>query len=161
MNENLPGDAREMRDLIDGRKRRVSREYRLPVVWLCTVWSVAWLVGFVALYLAQLGLFDPVVAGVVFGVLIAGSIVASAMTGSRSGGGVRADSPFAGTGYGVSWSVCSAAFALLGIGMIVQGMAGDFAGPDLLLMAVAGGVIFGAGAVVTLRTVRAPGSRRR
>ncbi|MFE4949875.1 hypothetical protein ACFQ9V_07175 [Leifsonia sp. NPDC056665] len=208
MNENLPGDAREMLDLIDGQQRRVSREYRLPVVWLYTVWAVAWLVGFLALYLAQLGVVDPVAAGIVFGVLIAGSIVASAVIGSRIGRGVRGESQYAGTVYGVSWSVCSVAFALLGIGMIVQGLAGDFAGlyfpsayalmcgtlylagsaiwhdrlqlvlglallvvgavapflglgPNLLLMAVAGGVIFGAGAIVTLRMLRSPSSRRR
>lgn len=201
MNENMSGDAREMLDLIDGQQRRVDREYRVPVVWLYTVWAVAWLLGFLALYLAQLGVFAPVAAGIVFGVLIAGSIVASAVIGSRIGRGVRGESQFAGTVYGVSWSVCSVAFALLGIGLIAQGMAGDLAGiyfpsayalmcgtlylagaavwhdrvqltlglallvagavapflglgPNLLLMAVAGGVIFGAGALVTARALR-------
>ena len=200
MNENLSGDAREMLDLIDGQQRRVDRGHRLPVVWLYTVWAAAWLLGFLALYLAQLGLLEPVAAGIVFGVLIAGSIVASAIIGSRIGRGVRGESQFAGTVYGVSWSVCSVAFALLGIGLIAQGMPGDLAGiyfpsayalmcgtlylagaavwgdrvqlalgvallvvasvapflglgPNLLLMAVAGGVVFGAGALITLRSL--------
>ena len=204
MNENLSGDAREMLDLIDGQQRRVDRGLRMPVVWLYTVWAVAWLVGFLALYLAQLGAFDPVAAGIVFGALIVASIVASAVIGSRIGRGVRGDSQFAGTVYGISWSVCSIAFALLGIGLIAEGMPGDLAGiyfpsayalmcgtlylagaaiwhdrlqlvlglalllvaavapflglgPNLLLMAIAGAVVFGAGALVTLRTL---GSRR-
>ncbi|WP_157498235.1 hypothetical protein [Leifsonia sp. Leaf336] len=207
MNENMSGDAREMLDLIDGQQRRVDRGHRLPVVWLYTVWAVAWLIGFLALYLAQLGVFAPTAAGIVFGVLIVGSIVASAVIGSRIGRGVRGESQFAGTVDGISWSVCSVAFALVGIGLIAQGMPGELAGvyfpsayalmcgtlylagaaiwgdrlqlalglallvvgsvapflglgPNLLLMAIAGGVVFGAGAVITLGTLRAPQSRR-
>ncbi|KQR54122.1 hypothetical protein ASF88_04650 [Leifsonia sp. Leaf336] len=203
----MSGDAREMLDLIDGQQRRVDRGHRLPVVWLYTVWAVAWLIGFLALYLAQLGVFAPTAAGIVFGVLIVGSIVASAVIGSRIGRGVRGESQFAGTVDGISWSVCSVAFALVGIGLIAQGMPGELAGvyfpsayalmcgtlylagaaiwgdrlqlalglallvvgsvapflglgPNLLLMAIAGGVVFGAGAVITLGTLRAPQSRR-
>ena len=207
MNENLSGDAREMLDLIDGQRRRVDRGHRIPVVWLYTVWAVAWLVGFLALYLAQLGVLPPVVAGILFAVLIVASIVASAVIGSRIGRGVRGESQFSGTVYGVSWSVCSVAFALVGIGLIAQGMPGELAGiyfpsayalmcgtlylagaaiwgdrlqlglgiallvvgsvapflglgPNLLLMAIAGGVVFGAGAIVPLGTLRAPKPQR-
>ncbi|GAA1449243.1 hypothetical protein [Leifsonia poae] len=201
MNEKPSGDAREMLDLIDGQQRRVDRETRLPVVWLYAVWAFAWLVGFLALYLAVLGVFAPVPAGIVFGVLIVGSIVASGIIGSRIGRGLRGQSQFAGTVYGISWSVCSVAFALLGIGLVSQGMSGDLAGlffpsayalmcgtlylagaalwhdkvqlalgiallvvgglapflglgPNLLVMAIAGLVIYGTGAIVTLRSVR-------
>lgn len=201
MNEKTSGDAREMLDLIDGQQRRVDRETRLPVVWLYAVWAFAWLVGFLALYLAVLGVFAPVPAGIVFGVLIVGSIVASGLIGSRIGRGLRGQSQFAGTVYGISWSVCSVAFALLGIGLVSQGMSGDLAGlffpsayalmcgtlylagaalwhdkvqlvlgiallvvgglapflgigPNLLVMAIAGLVIYGTGAIVTLRSVR-------
>lgn len=201
MNEKTSGDAREMLDLIDGQQRRVDRETRLPVVWLYAVWAFAWLVGFLALYLAVLGVFAPVPAGIVFGVLIVGSIVASGIIGSRIGRGLRGQSQFAGTVYGISWSVCSVAFALLGIGLVSQGMSGDLAGlffpsayalmcgtlylagaalwhdkvqlalgiallvvgglapflglgPNLLVMAIAGLVIYGTGAIVTLRSVR-------
>lgn len=207
MNENLSSDAREMLDLIDGQQRRVDRGHRLPVVWLYTVWAVAWLVGFLALYLAQLGVFPPVAAGIVFAVLIVGSIVASAVIGSRIGRGVRGESQFAGTVYGVSWSICSIAFALVGFGLIAQGMPGELAGiyfpsayalmcgtlylagaaiwgdrvqlilglallvvgavapflglgPNLLLMAIAGGLVFGAGAVITAGSLRTPAARR-
>jgi hypothetical protein len=201
MNQNSAGDAREMLDLIDGQQRRVDRGHRLPVVWLYAIWGFAWLVGFLALSLAQLGVFDAVAAGILFAVLILGSIVASAVVGSRIGRGVRGQSQFAGTVYGVSWSVCSIAFALVGIGLLSQGMADDLAGiyfpsayalmcgtlylagaalwhdvlqlalgaallvagsvapflglgPNLLFMAIAGGVIFGTGAVVTARALR-------
>ncbi|MFK3669942.1 hypothetical protein ACI2IX_07195 [Leifsonia aquatica] len=128
MNDDNSGDAREMLDLIDGQQRRVDRGLRLPVVWLYSIWAFAWLVGFLALYLAVLGVFDPVAAGIVFAVLIVASIVASAVIGSRIGRGLRGQSQFAGTVYGISWSVCSIAFALLGIGLLAQGMPDDLAG---------------------------------
>ncbi|MFF2054078.1 MULTISPECIES: hypothetical protein [Leifsonia] len=201
MNENSTGDAREMLDLIDGQQQRVDRGLRLPVVWLYSIWAFAWLVGFLALYLAVLGVFDPVAAGIVFGVLIVASIVASGVIGSRIGRGLRGQSQFAGTVYGISWSVCSVAFALLGGGLLQQGMPDDLAGiyypsayalmcgtlylagaalwhdrvqlvlglallvvgsiapflglgPNLLLMAIAGAVVFGSGAVITARSLR-------
>ncbi|OJX72551.1 hypothetical protein [Leifsonia sp. 71-9] len=128
MNDDNSGDAREMLDLIDGQQRRVDRGLRLPVVWLYSIWAFAWLVGFLALYLAVLGVFDPVAAGIVFAVLIVASIVASAVIGSRIGRGLRGQSQFAGTVYGISWSVCSIAFALLGTGLLAQGMPDDLAG---------------------------------
>lgn len=128
MNDDNSGDAREMLDLIDGQQRRVDRGFRLPVVWLYSIWAFAWLVGFLALYLAVLGVFDPVAAGIVFAVLIVASIVASAVIGSRIGRGLRGQSQFAGTVYGISWSVCSIAFALLGTGLLAQGMPDDLAG---------------------------------
>lgn len=128
MNEDNSGDAREMLDLIDGQQRRVDRGLRLPVVWLYSIWAFAWLVGFLALYLAVLGVLDPAAAGIVFAVLIVASIVASAVIGSRIGRGLRGQSQFAGTVYGISWSVCSIAFALLGIGLLAQGMPDDLAG---------------------------------
>jgi hypothetical protein len=201
MNEKTSGDAQEMLDLIDGQQRRVDRENRLPVVWLYAIWAFAWLVGFLALYLAQFDIIAPVPAGIVFGVLIVGSIVASAVIGSRIGRGLRGQSQFSGAVYGISWMLCSIAFALLGIGLVSQGMSGDLAGlffpsayalmcgtlylagaalyhdrlqlvlgiallvvggvtpflglgPNLLVMAVGGGVIYGTGAIATLRTVR-------
>jgi hypothetical protein len=201
MNEKTSGDAREMLDLIDGQQRRVDRENRIPVVWLYAIWAFAWLVGFLALYLAQLDIIGPVPAGIVFGVLIVGSIVASAVIGSRIGRGLRGQSQFAGAVYGISWTLCSVAFALLGIGLISQGMPGDLAGiffpsayalmcgtlylagaalyhdrvqlvlgiallvlgavapflglgPNLLVMAIGGGAIYGTGAIATLRSVR-------
>lgn len=125
---NAPGAAREMLDLIDGQQRRVDRESRTPVVWLYAIWGFAWGVGYVALYLAVLGVVSPVVAGTLFGVLILGSIVASGIVGSRIGRGVRGASQFAGTVYGLSWTFCSIAFAALGIGLIAQGMPDDLAG---------------------------------
>jgi len=128
MNDDNSGDAREMLDLIDGQQRRVDRGLRLPVVWLYSIWAFAWLVGFLALYLAVIGVFDPVAAGIVFAVLIVASIVASAVIGSRIGRGLRGQSQFAGTVYGISWSVCSIAFALLGTGLLAQGMPDDLAG---------------------------------
>lgn len=128
MNDDNSGDAREMLDLIDGQQRRVDRGLRLPVVWLYSIWAFAWLVGFLALYLAVIGVFDPVAAGIVFAVLIVASIVASAVIGSRIGRGLRGQSQFAGTVYGISWSVCSIAFALLGTGLLAQGMPDGLAG---------------------------------
>lgn len=201
MNEKTSGDAREMLDLIDGQQRRVDRDNRLPVVWLYAIWAVAWLVGFLALYLARFDIFAPVPAGIVFGALIVGSIVASGVIGSRIGRGLRGQSQFSGAVYGISWTLCSVAFALLGIGLVSQGMSGDLAGiffpsayalmcgtlylagaalfhdrlqlalgiallalggvapflglgPNLLLMAIGGGVVYGTGAIVTARSVR-------
>src|SRR3954471_13297826 len=198
MNETTPGDARSMMDVIDEQQRRVDRDLQAPTIWLYAIWGAAWLLGYLALYLAFLGSLSGMAAGIIFAALIVGSIVASAIVGSRIGRGLRGDSAFAGTVYGVSWTACSIAFALLGIGLIAQGLPDDLIGiyfpsayalmcgalylsgaalwgdrlqlvlgallllvgglvpflgygPNLLAMAIAGGVLFGGGAIVSAR----------
>lgn len=190
-----------MLDLIDNQQRRVDRETRIPVVWLYAIWAFAWLVGFLALYLASFGALSPAFAGILFAVLILGSIIASGIVGSRIGRGLRGASQFAGAVYGLSWTFCSIAFALLGIGLISQGLPDDLTGlyfpsayalmcgtlylggaalwhdrlqlilglallllgsvvpflgygANLLVMAIGGAVIFGAGVLGTLRSLR-------
>jgi hypothetical protein len=201
MNDHSTGDAREMLDLIDGQQRRVDRDFRTPVAWLYAIWAVSWLVGYLALWLASFGALDPVAAGIIFAALIVGSIVTSGIVGSRIGRGLRGQSQFAGTVYGLSWSFCSIAFALLGGGLLAQGMPDVLAGvyypsayalmcgtlylggaalwndrvqlvlglallvvgsavpflgfgPNLLALAIAAPLIFGAGAIVTVRSLR-------
>ena len=60
------------------------------------------------------------VAAPVFIVLLAVSIVASAVIGVRISRGVRGESNFAGAVYGISWSLCGIAFAALGTGLICE-----------------------------------------
>jgi hypothetical protein len=127
MNQETPDDARTMLDLINDQQRRINRDEQRPVVWLYAIWALAWAVGYLGLYLASLGMLAAIAAGMVFAVLIAGSIAASAVLGSRIGRGVKGASRFAGMVYGISWSFCSVAFALLGIGLLGQGMPGGLA----------------------------------
>jgi hypothetical protein len=126
------GDPREMLALLEGQQRRVLSAQRAPVVWMYLIWGIAWLVGFLALWSG-----DPdgnpwftISAGVaqpLFTVLIVVSIVATAVIGMRINRGVRGVSSFSGVVYGLSWSVCGTAFALLGTGLVANGMSTELA----------------------------------
>ena len=116
--------------LLEAQQRRVTGALLAPIPWLYGIWGVAWLVGFLALWSGRadgnpwFSIPGPL-AWVVFGVLIAGSAVASAVIGFRINRGVRGVSTFSGVVYGMSWSLCGTAFALLGVGLISNGLSSD------------------------------------
>lgn len=127
-----PGDPREMLALLEGQQRRVRDAQMAPVAWLYFIWGVAWFVGFLALWSGDADgnpWFTIPTGGAptVFIVLLIGSIVASAVIGSRIGRGVRGVSDFSGAVYGLSWSVSGTAFALLGTALISHGMSTELA----------------------------------
>ncbi|WP_130179163.1 hypothetical protein [Cryobacterium sp. SO1] len=126
------GDPQQMLALLEAQQRRVADAQIAPVVWLYFIWGVAWFVGFLALWSG-----DPdgnpwftIPAGVatpLFIVLLVISIVSSAVIGLRINRGVRGVSSFSGAVYGLSWSVCGGAFALLGVGLIRNGLSPELA----------------------------------
>lgn len=132
LSAETPPDPREMLALLQQQQRRVGNALMAPVAWLYGIWGVAWLVGFLALWSSRPDgnpwfSIPPVVGGWVFAALIASSIAASAIIGSRINRGVRGNSNFQGAVYGVSWSLCGTAFTLVGVGLISNGMSGDLA----------------------------------
>lgn len=123
-----PLDPAEALALAERQQRAVGLSYVRPVLWLYLIWGFAWLVGFLALWLGYVTDWLPMwTAGAVFVVLIVGSIVASAIVGTRLGRGVQGPSNFAGAVYGMSWTVFGTAFAVLGVGLMNNGMNGELA----------------------------------
>ena len=121
-----------MMALLTVQQRRVDRSQLAPLPWLYGIWGVAWLVGYLLLWMSWDGgnpwfRVPTAVAGPVFGMLMVGATVASAVTGTRINRGVRGVSDFAGMVYGLSWSMCGFAFFALGAGLLFNG-----ASPELL-----------------------------
>ncbi|MBC7724882.1 MAG: hypothetical protein H7146_09050 [Burkholderiaceae bacterium] len=127
-----PADPAAMMAILRDQQQRVDRALLAPVPWLLFVWGVAWLVGYLLLWSAWPAgnpwfQIPVLAAGAGFGVLMAASIATSAVMGMRINRGVTGVSDFAGTVYGLSWSVCGFAFFALGSGLAANG-----ASPELL-----------------------------
>ena len=124
--DDTPLDPAAMLALSDKQQHRVSTTFVRPVVTILLVWGVAWLVGFMALWLAlePNAPFSPpiAIAGTVFGILIAGAIVVSIVIGSRMSRGIRGSAVFSGAVYGWSWSIASFSVFLIGQALINAGM---------------------------------------
>lgn len=143
-----PLDPAEALALAERQQRAVGLSYVKPVLWLYLVWGVAWLVGFLTLWLGYVVSWLPLwAAGVIFAVLIAASITVSALVGTRLGRGVQGPSNFGVTIYGLSWSVFGLAFAVLGIGLISNGMNSELASlyfPSIYALMAGTMYVFGA-----------------
>lgn len=123
-----PLDPAEALALAERQQRVVGLSYVKPVFWLYLIWGFAWLTGFLGLWLGYVIDWLPLwVAGVIFGALIIVSIVVSALVGMRLGRGVTGPSNFGATIYGMSWSAFGIAFAILGIGLMSNGMNSELA----------------------------------
>lgn len=130
--DDAPLDAAGMLALVEQQQRSIDRKMLSPLPWLYGIWGVAWLVGFFVLWSAWDGgnpwfRIPGLTAGLIFAVLIVGSIVTSAVLGTRINRGVRGASDFQGAVYGISWSVCGFAFYGLGAGLAFNG-----ASPELI-----------------------------
>ena len=128
--ESLP--PAEMLRLVQQQQDRVVRSLSGPIPWLYAIWGTSWLVGFLLLWSSWPGgnpwfQIPGLVAGIAFAVLMVASIVASAVLGIRIGRGVRGASDFQGAVYGLSWSICGAAFAAVGMGLISNGLSTELA----------------------------------
>lgn len=112
--------------LSQDQQERVSSQFVRPVVTMLGAWGAAWLIGFLALWLAlepKAPFSIPIaIAGPLFGILIAGAIVASIVIGSRMSRGIRGSSVFSGAVYGWTWSIASFAVFLIGQSLINAGM---------------------------------------
>jgi hypothetical protein len=124
--DDTPLDAAAMLALSTGQQQRVSSQFVRPVVTMLGAWGVAWLIGFLALWLAlepQAPFSVPIgVAGPLFGILIGAAIVASIVIGARMSRGIRGSSVFSGAVYGWTWSIASFAVFLVGQALVNAGM---------------------------------------
>ena len=128
--DSLPPE--QMLALLERQQRKVDTELLRPIPWLYLTWGIAWLVGFLLLWSAWDGgnpwfRIPGPVAGISFAALTIAAVVASAVMGVRINRGVRGASDFQGMVYGLSWSVTGAAFALVGMGLIANGMTPELA----------------------------------
>ena len=150
--ESLPPER--MLEIIRAQQRQVEQRQLAPVPWLLAVWGVVWLVGFLLLWSAWPGgnpwfSVPGTVASTIFAVLIAAAIACSAVLGIRIGRGIKGESNFAGAVYGISWPASGAAFALVGVGLVRNGMSTELASiyfPSAFSVMV--GVLYLAGAAL-------------
>ncbi len=133
-----PGDQEhalspeEMLRLVRNQQRDVERKQLSPIPWMLGVWGVAWTIGFLLLWSAWPGgnpwfSVSGGVAATTFGILIAVAVAVSAILGVRIGRGVKGTSNFAGAVYGISWSLCGAAFTAVGVALLRNGMSSELA----------------------------------
>jgi hypothetical protein len=119
--------------LLGQQQRTVARRLGGSVRVITAVWGVAWLVGFLAIWLMDggvAGLALPTWLGwTIFAAMFAAAIVASAFLGIRSGRGIRSNSAnaFTGTVYGVTWALSMLSINVLGAALFAHGMSLELA----------------------------------
>jgi hypothetical protein len=118
--------------LIEGETRSMKRLFGVQVPVYYFVWGGAWLLGYLLLWAAWPGGPSPVtvplaVAVPVFGALMLGAAVTSAVVGVRSNRGIKGVSDFVGTVYGISWAVLGTAVAAIGYALIRAGVSDEAA----------------------------------
>lgn len=130
--DDAPLDPREMLTLIQGETTTVRRALgaQTPVYYF--VWGVAWLVGYLVYWAGSPGSGSPITlpltpAVSIFGTLIAAAAAISTVVGIRSNRGIKGTSQWVGTIYGLSWPVMGTAVAMIGMGLIRQGMSVELA----------------------------------
>jgi hypothetical protein len=119
--------------VLTDQQRTVSRRLG-GYVWIITgAWGIAWLFGFLAIWLMDAGVTGLVVptwlGWTIFATLFAAAVVVSAVLGVRSGRGIRSNSAnaFTGTVYGVTWAVAMIFISVLGAALLSRGMSADLA----------------------------------
>jgi hypothetical protein len=118
--------------LLDNQQRRVANERGRFVFPITLGWTVAWLIGFLALWSIDGPVADHIGNGrglplpaalTIFLVLLVAAIVISIVQGVRGGRGFKGSaSAFTGTVYGISWSVAMIAIGVLGGALQANGM---------------------------------------
>lgn len=126
-------DPATMYALIGEQQSEITRRQAAIVPRMALTWGVAWLIGFLALWLVDgAGTFAiPVsVAVAVFVLANAAGVAVSAVLGVRSTRGYRQSRQDAFTGivYGNTWSVGILAILITGWGLSTHGMSADLAG---------------------------------
>ncbi|MET1052938.1 MAG: hypothetical protein ABWX65_09895 [Mycetocola sp.] len=121
-------DPAAMLELMHAQQRSVTTQMGSFVSVITATWGIAWLVGFLLLWLiegAEPAFAIPIpVAATGFGILVAVAIVISIVFGVRNTRGVKSSpaSAFTGAVYGSTWSVSMIALYVLGAGLVVNGM---------------------------------------
>jgi len=125
--DDQPLDAAAMLAIVDDERRSMEKLTTSTVPVYYYVWGVAWLVGYLLLWMSWTESASPVhipgvIAVPIFAALIVAGAVISAVVGIRSNRGIRGNSQFVGTVYGFSWTILGVAAAALGVAMINAGM---------------------------------------
>ena len=124
-------DPAAMLALARDQQRSVSGRMGAFVPYILLAWGVAWLAGFIALWLAEGPETLPMAAAApIIVVLFAGAGVVSIVLGARSSRGVRTgkDAAFVGVVYGQAWWIGCVAIFVIGQAMVVNGMDAELLG---------------------------------
>jgi len=152
---NHDTDPATMYALIEAQQRDVAAKQAAIVPPMTLTWGLAWLIGFLALWLVDgagptFALPAPVAIAIFVAANVVGVIVSAAL-GVRSNRGYRPsrEDTFTGIVYGNTWSVGIIAILLMGWGLSIQGMSGEAAGHlyPALFVVFAGIMYITAGAV--------------
>ncbi len=125
--DEAPPSPDEALALIRSQQAALERDQLSGIPWILGVWGIAWTLGFFALWSGYEGgnpwfRLPLAVAGIIFGVLLIGSIITSAVIGMRLNRGVRGPSNFSGAVYGIAWPVVSLGAYLMGVALALNGM---------------------------------------
>lgn len=125
-------DARQMLALIEGETSTMRRAIEQQVKVYYYAWGIAWLVGYLVYWAGSPGSGSPIAlpfvpSVAVFGALILAAIVLSTVVGIRSNRGIKGTSDWVGTLYGLSWPILGTAIALVGVGMLRNGLSPELA----------------------------------
>lgn len=127
-NDETPLTPAQMLALLEDQQRTVAGRMASFVPWILLSWGVAWLAGFLILWVDAVPYDGPTVpgvpAGVIFGGLLAVATVVSMVLGIRSGRGLRGtrESAFVGIVYGNMWWIGSIALIVIGRALVDRGM---------------------------------------
>lgn len=131
--DDAPLDPAEMLALLRTQQDRIERRMAAYVPAILAAWGIAWLVGFLALWLidgAGPGFSLPApAAATIFAALMVAALGTSAVLGIRSSRGIRADpqASFTGTVYGLTWPLGFVAIYVFGAALMVNGMPRELA----------------------------------
>lgn len=129
--DDAPLTPQQMLALAEGQQRQVAARTAAFVPWILAVWGIAWLIGFVVLWVdagQHPGIPQPnLTAGLTFAALLIAAGVLSTVFGARSGRGLRGtkQSAFVGIVYGNTWWLGSIAIWVIGQGLVQRGMPAD------------------------------------
>jgi hypothetical protein len=131
---NNATDPATMYALIEDQQRDIAARQAAIVPPMTLTWGLAWLTGFLALWLVDglspaFALPVPIAIGLFVAANAAG-VAISAILGVRSNRGYRPSrkDTFTGIVYGNTWPVGIVAILLMGWGLSIQGMSGEIAG---------------------------------
>ncbi|HLT83770.1 MAG TPA: hypothetical protein VKZ83_06025 [Phototrophicaceae bacterium] len=109
-----PGtDPEVLLTLIAAERERTRRRTAPSLAVIATAWGVAWLLGYLTLFLTFDGVTAPWWAFTVFSGLLAVAVVVTAVHTARRSAGLRGESARVGALYGWTWIVGFAAAALV------------------------------------------------
>jgi hypothetical protein len=115
------------------QQRIIANRFGSSIRIITGAWGVAWLCGFLSIWLMDAGVKSIVLptwlGWTIFAVLFAAAIVVSAVLGIRSGRGIRSNSANAFTGavYGISWVVSILGINAFGAALLTHGMTAQLA----------------------------------